>query len=141
MTEYDEMIVPKIEEIRLTEPNQLWTNNNTLSNGPNIDDQRSMMFNEANLLVWNQSRYTAQQPPTTREVKRRSSPASLQNPQLKIGDIMQDLNISDTQVNPDMNAQPDLMLDASASFDPEFVQKMPLKDAFLTTQKRKYFHN
>jgi hypothetical protein len=139
MTDYDEMIVPKIEEIRLTEPNQLWSNNNALAAGPTIDDHRSMMFNETNLLVWNQSRYTAQQLHTTREVKRRSSPANLQTQQLKIGDIMQDLNISDSQMNAAVNGSADLMLDASsASFDPGFVQRLPLKDDFFTTQKRKY---
>ncbi|CAO3677230.1 unnamed protein product [Umbelopsis ramanniana] len=136
MTDYDEMIVPKIEEIRLTEPNQLWSNNNALAAGPTIDEHRSMMFNETNLLVWNQSRYTAQQLHTTREVKRRSSPANLQTQQLKIGDIMQDLNISDSQMNAAVNGSADLMLDASsASFDPGFVQRLPLKDDFFTTQK------
>ncbi|KAI9287047.1 hypothetical protein BC943DRAFT_320562 [Umbelopsis sp. AD052] len=142
MTDYDEMIVPKIEEIRLTEPNQLWSNNNALATGPTIDEQRSMMYNETNLLVWNQSRYAAQQQPhTTREVKRRSSPANLQTQQLRIGDIMQDLNISDSQMNAAVNGSADLILDpSSASFDPGFVQRLPLKDDFLTTQKRKYFY-
>lgn len=141
MTDYDETIVPKIEEIRLTEPNQLWNNNNAMAVGPTMDEHRSMMFNETNLLMWNQSRYTAQQHHTTREVKRRSSPANLQTQQLKIGDIMQDLNISDSQMNAAVNGSADLLLDASsASFDPGFIQRLPLKDDFFTTQKRKYPH-
>lgn len=125
MTDYEQMMMPKSEEIGFGNPNSTWSTNHLTSNNVNPEDGRYVMFDETNLLDFNESKYAVQQN-TPRANKRRSSPANLQSHQLQLGDIMQDLNIADAQVEQDFSA--DLMTNpVSATFNPGFLHKMPLK--------------
>ncbi|KAJ2964198.1 hypothetical protein NQZ79_g787 [Umbelopsis isabellina] len=138
MTDYEQMMMPKSEEIGFGNPNLTWSTNHLTSNNVNPEDGRYVMFDETNLLDFNESKYAVQQN-TPRTNKRRSSPANLQSHQLQLGDIMQDLNIADAQVEQDFSA--DLMTNpVSATFNPGFLHKMPLK-AEEMPQVQKFMDN
>lgn len=135
MTEFEEMMIPKNEDVGLPYSNQFWTNNQPLPSSSAVEVDRYVMFDETNLLEWNDSRYAAQQA-STRNSKRRSSPANLQTQQLKLGYIMEDLHITDDENSQDMNIASDLMLNPeSAAFDPGFIQRLPINDDFIHPQK------
>lgn len=138
MTDFEDMLVPKMEDLGIAHPNQLWAAPQILTNGTTADVERYVLFDETNFLDWNDSRYAVQQT-TTRANKRRSSPANLQTEQLRLGYIMQDLNIADSQMDHDMNVSADIMLNpASAAFDPGFIQSMPIKEEYVHPQKCKH---
>lgn len=137
MTEFEDMMIPKIEDVGLSYSNQFWTNNQPLPSSSAAEVDRYVMFDETNLLEWNDSRYAAQQA-SARNIKRRSSPANLQTQQLKLGYIMEDLHITDDENSQDMNIASDLMLNPeSAAFDPGFIQRLPIHDDFIHPHKGK----
>lgn len=138
MTDYEQMMMPKMEEIGFSNPNQTWLTNHLAPNNVNPEDGRYVMFDETNLVELNESRYAVQQN-TPRANKRRSSPANLQSHQIQLGDIMQDLNIADAQVDQDFPA--DLMTDpVSATFNPGFLHKMPLKAEEMPHVQKRELH-